>query len=490
MVTTAFLVCAGFCTSCLGVGAEVSEYEAKYHEWQASVDNLQLGKPLTVDYLAEHAAEHPEFLLANLYKTPYTTVILQKSSLGKKYVSRFKDPKVRTLGECRQVWIDVLEVIVYEKKYEQWKGSIKHWASRLIPMDCDFTALSYLIQRGDGHLEFLLSKLRGKDACLGIVVYMAVFEKRALEGVGRPLLIEIRDRQKEAREKRGESDARIGLHDRWVEILEEAIREEQPEAANDTDSAAVFAESEDRYFVSAEAIQCVPEDTTQPHYESKYLEWKQSIDNLDRKVQFGIGPLTKAYLAKHAEEHPEFLLTELYQMPFAASLLKNSPLAEKYESYFKNVRTLKAYRQAWIDVLEKIVYEKKFAAWHESVEKELAAGKSHVMGDRRLLSYLAQRGDRHLEFLLSKLRDDMFVTQILGSMLLFEERAMEGLDLSLWEPVQSQLKGVRSLQERQRIWIRTLKAITKGIQGILLQRTQRSQRFNKIFALRSWRPLR
>jgi hypothetical protein len=116
----------GNLTTSNSTGADRTEYSNKYMEWRLSVkDDLDKGRSAIMgdrkilNYLAENAEEHKEFLVEKLRNDIFTVLILNNSPLANKHKSLLKDIGHIEAGQA--AWMIILGAEGYENKYYQWR---------------------------------------------------------------------------------------------------------------------------------------------------------------------------------------------------------------------------------------------------------------------------------------------------------------------------------------------------------------------------------
>ena len=90
-------------------------------------------------------------------------------------------------------------------------------------------------------------------------------------------------------------------------------------------------------------------------------------------------------------------------------------------------------------------FEREFNRWETEGERQLQAGLSWIIVDKEFTKYLVAHAHEHELFLKDKLKDNMFVYQILG--------ASDLLNQKYGHPA----KESTSVQEQQAAWLKALK---------------------------------
>ena len=193
----------------------------------------------------------------------------------------------------------------------------------------------------------------------------------------------------------------------------------------------------------------MPTDATE--YEASYAKWQESAEkDLGQGKGFiqGDKELLK-HPAQHADQHVEFLQTRLKAFPFAEIILQTSNIDSKYRSELKNVRDVHKAQRKWIGVLDRILYERRFAEWRAELDAEVKKGKEPTFENSDLSRYLANKAAENVEFLKYQLARDRFTVLILENS-------------SMYGQYPGRVKKAESLERRQRAWSEFLMTVQKS----------------------------
>ncbi len=117
---------------------------------------------------------------------------------------------------------------------------------------------------------------------------------------------------------------------------------------------------------------------------------------------------------------------------------RHAEIKRRLQSYYGKGLDLQRFRDAKGSDHDYFVLA--YHGWRISRERELGMGHDSPGGDTWLLHYMAERASPHLSFLAKKLKDDIFVAEILEASPLAKQH-------------EEKLKETRWLWEKQKVWL-------------------------------------